>query len=792
MSANAGSVRGTIEGDASGFVKAAGSAADSVEHFAKRAKRMATDFAVVGAGITASIIGIVSKVQSLDPVAHATFQNFTNASETLGIQIARVAAPALDALARALREVANYMAGLSPATKQHIADMIVLAAQVGAAALVFGRVMELTKGLAMAFQATTAIVGGAITVFTGLWAALVGVGEALVAMATFLSTAWITPILLGAAAIAAIIAIVILLRKAWEENWGGMRDFLQGFIKGIASDWAAVVNFLSGLWQGMVDDLASKVKIMIALFFQLQDAMPGKKNPMAGLQQGVMMQAVDTTAGLAKHPIDTGSVLLEQAGKKIAGAAGDIVSDFKKLLKQLLDSMGLSSKPGATATAPINPDVLQMMRAGAAEQRSNALADSQRGIDMARRTRDFNNVGSSDRSITSQKIDGFADFNDALKREASALRQQEQLISSAKMMELRATQLAASGDNSGAQAALDSAENLRLLAQQAGVTAQSAEDAANAFMQLKEAPSQIIEALKMGADMMTKNLGQLGTVINDVAKGWQQGGIWGALIAFVMDLLSMMDGWKDIQAIANGQLKMALKDMASGLGGILGALKPVMGAVGIIANAVHGILNPILGLIGKLLAGLAPVLAMIGYLLSSLGPIIDVICNLIGSILTPILQLLGPILTVVAETFLFMKLTIEYTILALYVMIDAIEKFGGGAGDQGDIDKAKKDVLDTQQQMVDLANKGLDGMANASADAAEQLGKTADAAASVTQQLLNVPEGFKVALAAFTATQPIGGGGGGGGRGPTLDTAARNNFIRSGSTLQSGYPRRKP
>ncbi len=765
MSANAGTVKATLEGDSSSFTKSVSSAAESVEQFAKRAKKMATDFAVVGAGITASVIGIVSKVQGISPAAHAGFAAFTNASQTLGIQIATIALPALKSLGDMLRTIANYLAGLSPATRQHIADWIVLAAQVGAAAVVFGRMMELLKGVAMAFQAVSVVFGAVLSIGLG-------------------------PLLLIVAAIAAIVGTVVLLRKAWVENWGGIQETMHNVITTISGWWSKFVEFLSGIWQGMVDDLAGKVKIMIALFFQLQAAMPGPKNQFAGMQQGVMMQAVDTTAGLAKHPVDTGTVLLAAAGKKISAATGDIVNDFKALMKKLLAELGLDSKPGARAASPMDPELKQLLMAGQAEQRANTLADSQRSISMAKRERDFNNIGRSSLSVTNQKTDGFKDFDDALKQEAAAMRTQEQLVSAAKMMDVRASQLAASGDIAGANAALDSATNLKLLAQQAGVTADSAEQAAQAFEEIKQAPSQFAGALAIGGEIMTKNLGELGAVINDVAKGWQQGGIWGALLALIMDLLGMVDGWKQIQAIANGQLKQALSALSSGLGAVINGLKPLMGAFGMIQNSVMGVLNPILKLIGSILEGLAPIFASIGITLQLMTPIIEVICRILGAILVPIFQILGPILTVVAESFLATELAIQYVILGFDMLVDWVDKLTGG-NNQGAIDSDNASIKATEQQMSDLWNKGLGGLADASANAAEQLGKTADAAQSVTNSLQNVPEGFRVAFAEYAATMPVqnnpnvtstNGG--------ATAAAARNQFLQTGNPVQPGaYPK---
>lgn len=356
------------------------------------------------------------------------------------------------------------------------------------------------------------------------------------------------------------------------------------------------------------------------------------------------------------------------------------------------------------------------------------------------RTQQFNN--------TFNPTKGFENFGDALAKQTKALENQAGLLAAGEIIQ----------QQFGA-AAQGTVLALKAQADQEGRNAEAAKEAADAFFAVKDRiRDQLVGGLQVAGDAFLSKIGQLGTVINDAIKGFQQGGIWGALAALIMDLLSMMDGWKDIQNLAQGQLMMALKDMSSGLNSVIGGLKPLMGAVESIAQAFHGVLNPILGLVGKLLKGIAPIIELVGIALQNIGSSLAPVFQIIGAIITPILKALEPILRAVALVFIALKLSTDLVSLAFNKVIDDL--FHQNAG--GVLD-ATKSVVDDLAQMQDVATKGLDGVAAASADSAEAMGATANAAngaakslSKFSENLSNVPSGFRIALRTYQSMQAAG------------------------------------
>lgn len=741
MSADVGDIKGRVSIDASGVAKGMSAANESVASFAKEAKKMALEMAIEFASVAGAMELISKGVEFV--------RQGTEDAAALGSGPARELGETFEKVGLATRQLgADVMSDLAPALNSLIsyftdgADFGKILADV--ARFIGDSFRDLVQPLVMAAGAIKGLISGGTfeSAMQGAATAAAKLAEHGESFAGSMKTA--VELAGQLAHMQSINAKMNIGREANRmqdqfENMTGNRR-----LDAFAGATAGFGNFQDALhkWKQNMDDAAD-----LTARAAVEEAYGSKKNA-----ESLRLEADQAT--------------------KAADANMLAVEAFRALKeKALIDARELRMAAGAQANA-------------------NALSEGQRAIDMGRRQRDFGNIGAPQTAVLSQMTSGFKDFDDALKREAAALRSQEQLLSAAKMMEMRATQLSTTGKQEDADAALRSAENLKLLAQQQGAAALAADDAAKAFATIKqEVAEQFAGALKVGAAHITANLGELGKVINDVAQGWQQGGIWGALIALVMDLLSMVKGWKDIQAIADGQLKMALKDMASGLNSVISGLKPLMGAIESIMKAIHGILNPILELIGGVLKDIAPVIEFIGIALQNIGSSIKPLIQVIGQIITPLLQALEPILRVVAEAFLGIRLAADYLNLGFQEFVNWIDGFFGknnGGGIATAIDAVNADM----KAMQDLWNVGLGGLADQSAAAAEQLGKTADAAASVTEQLLNVPEGFKVALAAFDATQPVPGSSS---STMTKNTDSRNRFLATGAHVAAGlYNRKKP
>jgi hypothetical protein len=192
--------------------------------------------------------------------------------------------------------------------------------------------------------------------------------------------------------------------------------------------------------------------------------------------------------------------------------------------------------------------------------------------------------------------------------------------------------------------------------------------------------------------------------------------------------------------------------------------KGFLGAAGEMAGDK---LSPLLNSLGPL----GMVATVLEGVFQGLAPLIDavkeplrIVGEIFGKALAPILKAIFPIfkLVAIAATWvgqIFFSIT-GAILTAIGTLVRGIgrlvNKLPGSPGDP---------LVKAGQSMIDLG-RGFNEGARALEEGREQIsnlefGETADTVAEANEQLRNVPEGFKVALARFTASSPVPANGGG-------------------------------
>lgn len=312
---------------------------------------------------------------------------------------------------------------------------------------------------------------------------------------------------------------------------------------------------------------------------------------------------------------------------------------------------------------------------------------------------------------------------------------------------------------------------------EAAITGKNAKDLEDAYKRELEIREQFQGALNMGFQMFASKLGDLGQVISSAAQGFQQGGVWGAIIAVFIELLSRFKRFQELIDIGNGQIQQAIGDLTGAFGDFIDGVKPLMGAIGMIAHVVNGILAPIISFIGKLLGSLAPVFALISVILEPIGRSLSTLFDVIGQTLGPAFDILGKIMTGVALIFMGLQEPLLWLKAEFLELARWIDHTFNVTGDHSGVDKAVvdawADLHANEKKMQDIADKGLGGLANDAAKAAGAIGKLGDTADKVTEQLTNIPSGYKVALAQFQATLAQSSSASGGGSTPIHKLSAQ-------------------
>lgn len=172
-----------------------------------------------------------------------------SALEEAGIAIYQTLKPAIASITEKIQEAVNWFNGLDESTKKNITTFAMIALGVGALLLVVGALLP--------------IIASAISIFTALSAAGITVG----AVMTFINGTMLPVI----AVIAAVVAACVLLKAAWDNNFGGIRDktatvidFVKSKIESIKNTFETVkakcsefVESIKNMWQGIKNSIAN-------------------------------------------------------------------------------------------------------------------------------------------------------------------------------------------------------------------------------------------------------------------------------------------------------------------------------------------------------------------------------------------------------------------------------------------------------------------------------------------------------------------------------------------------------
>lgn len=397
-------------------------------------------------------------------------------------------------------------------------------------------------------------------------------------------------------------------------------------------------------------------------------------------------------------------------------------------------------------------------------QKDFELAQNMAGIDRGAATRrtTFGNIGRDKNEVTRAKMGGFGNFDQALEAYAEATRKRATWTD-------EATRREKNNDHEGARAATAFANKM-------GVLAETADHAALAFEDYEQAIADATVAQKTAVDGLVgyfaKKLGTLGDVASSAMQGYQAGGVWGAVIAAIAELVSgsvqFMGIVESLNAIL-GDLGDSLGDGLAMIQEVVAGIAPLFEMIGKLIGSVISFLNAASG-VGTILGVLEPIVEAVGFVIEIIITIVDVLTDIISS-----LSIFKMVMVVVEKSFNFASLTILGTMngimLAWGWILGVVHGFLKAIrADTSGIEKLAGEnaanVKETQDKMTAIWLKMTNGATEAgkeintpvadlgfaaggAAESLEHLGDTAD---RVSEQLTNVPAGYKVALARFNAT----------------------------------------
>lgn len=291
------------------------------------------------------------------------------------------------------------------------------------------------------------------------------------------------------------------------------------------------------------------------------------------------------------------------------------------------------------------------------------------------------------------------------------------------------------------------------------IGAAMAEQAALLREQQAEAARVIQDFVSSLGSKLAGSMGKLGSMITSVVQGAQTGGIWGALVAGLVELLGSslkleravahVDEWFSRAAEAFGPLIDVVHLLVAN---VLEALIPVFQGLTPIMQALADVITP-----------LAPLFVLLGSMLQILQPILE----FVAATLQPFAMVMDVVGRGLFEIVKVLQLGVGYVVYGISKaynwIVSQLQKLLDALGVEFDIPKIKTgDMLDSLQALAGETYES--AMAQAEQNAA--ITESTEGFEKLNESLSNVPSGFKVAQKAFEAAAAaiyVGGVGKGGG-----------------------------
>lgn len=477
---------------------------------------------------------------------------------------------------------------------------------------------------------------------------------------------------------------------------------------------------------------------------------------------------VDVAGNRFKTIWDDSKEAIKEVGEQHGKTADKILADQKRLEEAEADRIRQLE-----FQLKLNKLLFEEHVAGV-ESEDKAAAIRAQG---ATATQAFQNIGRPDLDVLKEATGKFKDFDAAMSNYVAAqldINRQQLVAAEAKK----------SLDEAGYDEAMEVIRSDEKLAERA-------KKAADAFSAIKtDAAKQAennLNAVKSLTASLFSKMGDFGTTLNAGLQGFQMGGIWGALIAVIIELFSKFEGFGKLIEQGNSIIKNLIDSLSPGFSALAGGLHTFMDGVGKVLNVIGALLNgPLKGVaiafdnVGRLISaifdGIGPALTAIGDMVSVVSDVISAL-----SVLDPTMKLLGALFKLVgvgmsylnygimkALGWIFEKvrellsmiglndlaMTISKLAITMNAKAEAVkaqadqswselghtfDNFFGGTTEVGEIKRGAPHFF-----------KGLDTLGEAATKTAKEVTKLAEA-------FTNVPEGFRIRLRTFQATGVAGG-----------------------------------
>ena len=725
-------------------------AAKSIEETAGKLKGIGEEVGKVGLLLSAGIGGALALMAERSEPAKKLMDGFKDASVTLADEVVTAVTPALEALLDVMKMGIGVLQEMDPETKSMVGTLAALTAGAGMAVGAIGQFSGVISGVVKGFQLLAGVMSGSV---------LLSIGA----------------IVIG---IAGVILIVGAMKDAWDNNLLGVQDAVKGIKTVVMSAFSAVVQAV----QKSIEFIRSSIVSILGYVKQTIDKLTAvAPESMKGIGQA-MSDAVSGAISVLEEP----STL-----KKVASDVLDMLTGFAS---QAGADIGATWKKGLEATGITTLiEKFEGMMGGLKQSGANAKL---RDYDQKLEDPNKKPEAAKDKKKVEDPMEKFRPSNvkpQKLFSVSASVANVEKLAGTAPTAPTRINALSIAGFNADSKWQKMDKEAFDKFAEEAR---KADEELLSFGNRVKEAGAALANGLLAGTPIEgLMNAAQSGaeSMVKAIGEGANAGPI-GAVIAIVIELLKKSEAFGEIISVVTDLLGI----LANGLGAIIQPVVGLVSALYPLFDAVAAMLAPIGLIVDAALKPLIPILVMLGMMLEPLAPVIEVLAQLIAGIVNLVYAVLNPVLDGLFNTFRMLGMGFVFLAKGLaWAWNGIIEGVAGFLDMIGLTDLAagartmKVDTSGLDEKFAQLSTATEESTAAVAANAAQQHKQT-DAAKEATAALLNVPKGFKVALARFNAASEdasvmadMAGAGGGGGGGDFGTSRGGLGSAGGGTTAQS-------
>ena len=340
---------------------------------------------------------LVNEADAANQTTAAKLQMIQNNAEALAISIGDALLPIINDILDAVKPVITHMTAFVNKHPKLTKAILAIAAAIGVVGVVLPTIANVVNAF-KTLSGVTSVVGKIGPAFSGIGTTLSGVFSGItgaISAAIPAITGFISSILPIVAAVGAVIAVILLLKKAYDTNFLGLKDKLEPVVTGFKNAFSSIGSYfsslkdtfetsgfsgvfdklktdISGLWENTISPKLNEIKDNVVQWFaefdlgeSLSTLASTIGTAISGWWEGTFLPAFETVKTNITNFF--GGIDLGESMGKVAGTIATAVSGWwENTIKPAIGDVGQFFKDlfGGIDLAQSGKDIIESIRKG--------------------------------------------------------------------------------------------------------------------------------------------------------------------------------------------------------------------------------------------------------------------------------------------------------------------------------------------------------------------------------------------------------------------------------------------